>query len=395
MAKEHIAERQLRYLRDYLSQDCPIGFLVSAGCTLSVDMPDEDWPLIPDIKGLTDYVLSQHSDNVKFQALVNELESNDITKPHIETILTYIRELKAVAKGTSVKDLTESELSELEMSVCRCIAEKVCVELPFAQTPYDNLANWVRAINRKKPIEIFTTNYDLLMEEAFDRIEIPYFDGFVGSRNALFDLNAVENDLIPSHWVRLWKIHGSINWQYDARNRVVRCSNVDTDKALLIFPSHLKYLESKKMPYVALFDRLSKFIKQQSAILITCGYSFNDEHINDTIKNALITNQSSIVISLLYGSFFNDDGNEQYPKAYELASKLPNMTIITDDRAIIGTAVGEWVKDRIDSDKDDNINKHIISHNEEGNSNKITIQLGDFKAFSDFLVELIDPVRAR
>lgn len=394
MAKEHIAERQLRYLRDYLSQDCPIGFLISAGCTLSVDMPDNEWPLIPDIQGLTEYVLNQHKDDVKFNALVKELISNDGIGPHIETILTYIRELKAVAKGTGVKDLTEIELSELEKSVCKCIAERVCVNLPANQTPYDNLANWVRAINRKKPIEIFTTNYDLLMEEAFDKIEIPYFDGFVGSRNALFDLNAVENDLIPSHWARLWKIHGSINWQYDERKRVVRCSNIDKDKSLLIFPSYLKYLESKKMPYIALFDRLSRFIKQQSAILITCGYSYNDEHINDTIKNALITNQSSIVISLMFENYLNDDESEHYPNAYGLAKKLPNMTIITSDRAIIGTVVGEWANDKNDNGKHDSINKYIAIETKDGVS-RVTIPLGNFKAFTDFLLELIDPEKTR
>ncbi len=36
----------------------------------------------------------------------------------------------------------------------------------------------------KSPIELFTTNYDLLLEEALEDEEIPYFDGFVGSKKS-------------------------------------------------------------------------------------------------------------------------------------------------------------------------------------------------------------------
>lgn len=51
-----------------------------------------------------------------------------------------------------------------------------------------------------------------LMEQSLEEMEIPYFDGFVGANNPFFDLRALEDNLIPKHWSRLWKIHGSINW---------------------------------------------------------------------------------------------------------------------------------------------------------------------------------------
>jgi len=39
-------------------------------------------------------------------------------------------------------------------------------------------------------------------------------------------------------------------------------------------------------------ERLSTFLKKDDGVLFICGYSFGDEHINDTIMNALA--QSSL-----------------------------------------------------------------------------------------------------
>lgn len=60
------------------------------------------------------------------------------------------------------------------------------------------------------------------------------------------------------------------------------------DASHLIYPSHLKYEESRKMPYLALIDQLNRFIRKKSSLLILSGYSFNDGHLNDAI-NLLIS----------------------------------------------------------------------------------------------------------
>lgn len=107
--------------------------------------------------------------------------------------------------------------------VCSKIVQKLDVVLPGLETPYHRLCKWMRSIDRKVAVEIFTTNYDLLIEQALDDLEIPYFDGFVGSRRSFFDLRAVEDNLIPRHWSRLWKIHGSINWYQEQIGQEKRC----------------------------------------------------------------------------------------------------------------------------------------------------------------------------
>jgi hypothetical protein len=137
-------------------------------------------------------------------------------------------------------------------------------------------------------------------------LEIPFFDGFVGSRRSFFDLRAVEDNLIPTHWSRLWKIHGSINWYLEevgGQKKVYRSSEVKQGASHLIYPSHLKYEESRKMPYLALIDQLNRFIRKKSSLLILSGYSFNDGHLNDTIINALTANPTAMVLGLMYGSY--------------------------------------------------------------------------------------------
>lgn len=53
----HNSLRHLKALRQTLSQNNkPIGFFLSAGCPLAIPMPNNEWPLIPDMKGLSKYV---------------------------------------------------------------------------------------------------------------------------------------------------------------------------------------------------------------------------------------------------------------------------------------------------------------------------------------------------
>jgi hypothetical protein len=44
-----------------------------------------------------------------------------------------------------------------------------------------DFAAWAARTNYLTPLEVFTVNYDLLIEEAFEEFLVPYFDGFVGT----------------------------------------------------------------------------------------------------------------------------------------------------------------------------------------------------------------------
>lgn len=395
MTNSHDPIRHLKYLRQSLAQDNEaIGFFISAGCPLSVPMPTGKWPLIPDVKNLTVAINDSLSGDSKYQILLSELEKATKDKENIEDTLSFLRGLLAVSVGGDVRGLSEDDLVRLEKSICSEIVDKLDVTLPDSETPYHRLSSWVRSIDRKTPIEIFTTNYDLLLEQAFDDLEVPYFDGFVGSRRSFFDLRAVEDDLIPPHWSRLWKIHGSINWYQDMKGsekKVFRSSQPVKDANHLIYPSHLKYEESRKMPYLALIDQLNRFIRRKSSFLVLTGYSFNDGHLNDTIVNALKSNPTGMVLGLQFGNFelsATEGGGMRYPKAYELAERQHNLNIWTDDQAIIGTNLGEWKLAKTTDDEDKDI-KAFVHSIDDGGVVKPNLKLGDFSEFTNYLKKFI------
>lgn len=400
MTNHHDPIKHLKYLRQSLSQDNEaIGFFISAGCPLSVAMPENERPLIPDVRGLTIHINDQFKDNKEYTLLLKVLKQAGKDVENIEDILSFLRSLLLVSKGGDVRGLTESELLGLERDICSVIVKKLDVELPSQETPYHRLCNWIGTIDRKVAIELFTTNYDLLMEQALEDSEVPYFDGFVGSRRSFFDLRAVEDSLIPIHWSRLWKIHGSINWYQETEKdqegkdvkKVYRSSEIKENASHLIYPSHLKYEESRKMPYLALIDQLSRFIRKKSSLLILTGYSFHDGHLNDTIINALKANPTAMVLGLMFGCYHSEVSGksiESYPDAYKLAKKQHNLNIWTDDKAIIGTSLGDW--SIINEDEDIDLSGFVFTDKQEGalDTGRL-VKLGDFSEFTNFLKKII------
>ena len=60
---------------------------------------------------------------------------------------------------------------------------------------------------------------------------------------------AIDDDLLPQRWARLWKLHGSINWELDSSGECKETDQLDRlgKESRLIHPSHLKYTESRRM----------------------------------------------------------------------------------------------------------------------------------------------------
>lgn len=272
----HDQIRHLRSLRLLLSQDkSPLGFLLAAGCPLSVRVTGA--PLLPDMAGLTKIINDAHATDTPttpYKRLIEELKKADRDTSNLEDVLTYIRSMKEVSTGGgTVRGFTESELNNLETEICNTIADAVTKDLPDGDNSYRRLARWVSSIDRVVPVEIFTTNYDLLLEQALEEQNVPFFDGFSGSRYPFFDIHSVEENELPNYWARVWKLHGSVNWKTTS-GRVYRVSKGIPGSPELIYPSKLKYDQSRKMPFLAMSDRLTSFLLKPHAVLFVCGYSF-------------------------------------------------------------------------------------------------------------------------
>lgn len=382
----HDQIKHLRSLRLLLSQDkAPLGFLLAAGCPLSIKV--SGCPLLPDMAGLTKIIKNAHAADIStspYKRLMEELEKAGKNTSNLEDVLTYIRSMKEVSTGGgTVRGFTEDELNGLEIEICNKIANAVTKDLSEGDNSYRRLARWVGSIDRSFPVELFTTNYDLLLEQALEEQNVPFFDGFSGARLPFFDIHSVEGNELPSYWARLWKLHGSVNWKA-ITGGVCRVSKDVGGSPELIYPSKLKYDQSRKMPFLAMSDRLTNFLLKPHAVLFVCGYSFGDEHINDTIINALKVNQSANVVALMYGKMTKvADGALVSPETVNRALERPNLSIWYDDEAVIGAQRRKWSKFVDDKNEFANYNFKIIEDR---------VSFGDFADFTSFLSELIGDI---
>lgn len=302
---------------------------------------DKGNPIIPDIAGITKAIYESFEDEPKLKTTLDNItaqfETDGILNPNVELILSHIRSLRLVAGKDTVRGLSGEQLEEIDKAICEHIEQVVDRSHLDEKSPYHHLVNWINSIDREHPIQVFTTNYDLLLEQALESTRTPFFDGFSGSKNAFFDLQAVEEDVIPTRWVRLWKLHGSINWFQIKNGKVVRSSVAPADSiSRLIHPSHLKYDESRRMPFLVMIDRLRTFLKSPTSLLVLNGYSFGDEHLNEVIVQGLQANPSSMAFALLYGELDN------YEAAIRLASTRTNLTLIAFDKGVVGGIKAAW-----------------------------------------------------
>ncbi|MES2339606.1 MAG: SIR2 family protein [Pseudomonadota bacterium] len=265
---------------------------------------------------------------------IGELKKELAPKEDIETILSRVRALAKIIGPAQIHDLDGPGYAKFGERICEEIGTIVNVSLPPSGSAYSDIVTWIVGTARDHPVEIFTTNYDLLMEEALERVRAPYFDGFTGGRDPFFDPVTVSNNDLPARWTRLWKLHGSLGWCSNDKDEVVR-SGKDSAKHL-VFPEHLKYEQTQKAPYAALLDRLRAFLATPDTLLISVGFSFADAHISARIDEGLAANPSASVFAFQFQAL----GNEGC--AVELGRRLPNFSVYARDAAVVNGSVGVW-----------------------------------------------------
>jgi hypothetical protein len=384
--------RQASLIQSALAPDkMHVAFLIGAGCPVSIRtvLPNgSSAPLMPDIAGLTkkvqDALIGDSEYQKTFDAVLVRTAGGMSIPPTVEQILSCVRALHDIAGPTGIDGLSKDRLAALDKKICQLTTTVVQERLPDENTPYHQLASWVGGIRRKYPVELFTPNYDLLMEQALEERRVPYFDGFVGGDRTFFDLTAIEQDLLPARWARLWKLHGSINWWRTAKAEVQRrASAVGSDDRQMIYPSHLKYDESRRMPYLAMLDRLKAFLNHGQSVLVTCGYSFGDQHLNEVILQGLNGNPTAICFGLLYGE------KASSPEAIARASRQANLSILAVDGAVLGTIEGEWesIEKREHALYGVAVRSGLMPERTDCPEDRSKFLLGDFASFGRFIAQ--------
>lgn len=175
-----------------------------------------------------------------------------------------------------------------------------------------------RTASRER-LNIFTTNYDRLLEYGCDLIGLHMIDRFVGALSPVFRASRLDLDL---HYnppgirgeprflegvVKLTKLHGSIDWQYS--NSVLRRFSIpfgaepthsdlaqDVFNKVMIYPNPAKDMETLEYPYAELFRDFSAALCRPNSVLVTYGYGFGDDHLNRIIRDMLTIPSTHLVI---------------------------------------------------------------------------------------------------
>jgi hypothetical protein len=407
----HDPRQFIEDLRNHLAaHDRRLAFLFGAGTSSAVNAaPSQSpgkkpkhCPLIPGIVGLTErcaeVVGKLGEPHAKAWAvLVNQCEQRD-GNAYIESILSNVRmKIDAMGAEETLVGLDRDQLQKIETAICGSIATTTFPaedKIPI-HTPHDDLSAWVRKINRAAPLEVFTTNYDILFERSFEASKIPIFDGFVGAYRPFFYPECLEDDqLLPgARWVRLWKLHGSVNWHREegpSGKRIIRTE--PSTNGEMILPSYLKYDESRKLPYLSYMERLGRVLNAEHSLLITCGYSFGDAHINAILYNALENRNTANIVALQYLELGESDD------LVIAAIRQPNLTIIGPNAGVISGTFGLWrltepVDNKMCGFMDSAFDSNALP--EDAGSSAVSsedlngrMRLGDFNWFCRFLKEM-------
>jgi len=172
-------------------------------------------------------------------------------------------------------------------------------------------------------LNIFTTNYDRLIEAGAELAGLHLLDRFVGTLMPIFRSSRLDLDMHynppgirgePRYLegvARFTKLHGSVDWiqtKQDIRRMglpfgadsvepFLKAPSMDevTPHRLMIYPNSAKDRETAEYPYVELFRDLAAAVCRPNSTLVTYGYSFGDEHINRVIRDMLTIPSTHLV----------------------------------------------------------------------------------------------------
>lgn len=198
-------------------------------------------------------------------------------------------------------------------------------------------------------LNIFTTNYDRLIEAGADVAGLRLIDRFVGALSPVFRSSRLDIDMHynppgirgePRYLegvARFTKLHGSLDWinvENDIRRiglpfgaetlkPFLEAAGLSTDfSSLMIYPNSAKDRETAEYPYVELFRDFAASLCRPNSTLVTYGYSFGDDHINRVIRD-MLTIPSTHLVAIDYS-----DSTGRIMKNFEAWGHQSQMSLI-------------------------------------------------------------------
>ena len=276
--------------------DKAVIFLLGAGCSFDAGIPMSNT--------MIDKIETKLSDKESGWADYRDLYS------YVKHTIEYGSKLGGILQGYNIESLlvTLHHLSEHRKSILypfisgysndlieyagrnfkqiRELINKIEGELPMwiTKSDYKDAAyysGFYRFQNEYNyPIRIFTLNYDLCVEKQISSVHLE--TGFADGQPWDGTRFMRTSDDEPDAPMYLYKLHGSIDWERK-KNELI-CSQQHGITPEIVFGTDVKMQAVD--PYLFYLYEFRRYALA-SKIIVSIGYSFNDRHINDLLKQSL------------------------------------------------------------------------------------------------------------
>lgn len=230
--------------------------------------------------------------------------------------------------AASLRDELEDGMSKFAKSILESERGIVSADTEKRDQALNTLVTFLMSFASRTGVRdrlnIFTTNYDRLVEAGAELAGLHLLDRFLGNLMPIFRSSRLDLDMHynppgirgePRYLegvARYTKLHGSVDWVQTGRDirriglplgadEVAPYLNVPgfqgvTENKLMIYPNAAKDQETANYPYVELFRDLASAVCRPNSTLVTYGYSFGDEHINRVIRDMLTIPSTHLVV---------------------------------------------------------------------------------------------------
>ena len=273
-----------------------------------------------DVDNLDVYTLQELIDKIQYKENVTEGDENseEIIEDFIDeeeqlsgkfNLENFLSVLLAYQKFVPKDD--KDKLNNSIAAIFKEIIDATSYDYSTEKFKHGKFLNLLSKLTRKEQkLNIVTTNYDTLIEDAANKEGFTVLDGFKFAQSPIFDASMFDWHLIKeipnvktqeveymSKVINLLKIHGSLTWELSPTEKsILRKSKSTVKNPIMVFPSSDKYAQSYQEPYFELFTKFQELLKRGNTLLITSGFSFADNHISRMILQAIKSNVSLHVL---------------------------------------------------------------------------------------------------
>lgn len=253
----------------------------------------------------------------------------------IEAFLSHILLVEKISeeKASQLKPLRE-QLEKIIRNACQ-------LELDSSNAPHKTFLDKITARKASEPrVQLFTTNYDTLFEQAAQEGGYAVIDGFSFTSPRTFSGRYFDYDIVQRERTRLkdeesfvskvfhlYKMHGSLTWERTEQGRIQQVNS--TESPLIVYPASDKYESSYEQPYFEMMSRFQQALRRENTLLIVIGFGFRDKHIQNVILEAVNQNPSFQLVIVNYNG--NETIDREELKEYFDGNEVKrNVSIVFD-----------------------------------------------------------------